>query len=222
MNGLDTHRPAPAGGDGDRGGRRRTGLVASAVLGALALLGVVAAGVWLLADPGGGDRGPGPAADARWAEDVTPQWLSDRMDVPVPVGAESPRAAYETTSRVDTGFLTFTLPRTTAESYLAEHPPEGTWLEPTAARPDTPAGGFARLGVPEPETLKDGTRYGYLCPGNASRGPYDTSDRRCVRIHAHEYAPDRTRIYLRAYFDPGTGPDSLPGPPSLNGLTSPE
>ncbi|MEU3602773.1 hypothetical protein ABZ714_29310 [Streptomyces sp. NPDC006798] len=220
MNGLDTRRAEAAGGGGGPG--RGPRLVVFAVLGALALLGVVAAAVWLLADAdgdGGGDRGPGPAADARWAEGVTPQWLSGRMDIGIPVGAESPRAAYETTSRVDTGFLTFTLPKAAAETYLKENPPEGTWLEPTAAQPDTPAHGFARLGLPEPETLKDGTRYGYVCPGNASPNPYDISDRRCVRLHAHAYAPDRTRIYLHAYFPSGTGPGSLPGPPSLQGPT---
>ncbi|MFE0425816.1 hypothetical protein [Streptomyces sp. NPDC058953] len=192
---------------GTRG--RRRGLVVGAAAGALALVCVLITTGWLLIghDDDGGILNPAPSTDARWAEGITPEWLSGRMNLDIPATAESPRAAYETTSRVDTGFLTFTLPRSEAEAYLKAHPPEGTWLKRTTALPDTPAHGFSRLGVPEPETLKDGTRYGYICPGSASgasANPYDLTERRCVRLDAQEYAPDRTRIYLSAHFPPGS------------------
>ncbi|WP_237527442.1 hypothetical protein [Streptomyces sp. SID2119] len=40
---------------------------------------------------------------------------------------------------------------------------------------------------------------------------FDTSDGQCVRLYAHEDASQRTRIYLRAHFDPGIS--SLPAAP---------
>ncbi|MET8880715.1 hypothetical protein [Streptomyces rubiginosohelvolus] len=81
------------------------------------------------------------------------------------------------------------------------------------------------LVLPEPETFTKGIRYGYVCPGSrgAAESPepsgapdmpygYDTSDGQCVRLYAHAYTPQRTRIYLRAHFEPGISP--LPSAPS--------
>ncbi|MDX2827243.1 hypothetical protein PV416_40865 [Streptomyces ipomoeae] len=225
------------GGDGGRGGRRWW-LVTGVAVGVLALSGVVTAAGWLLVGQGGdsaGGRAAEQAADARWAEGVTPEWMSEQMGLDVPVTARSPQAAYEVTSRFDTGLLTFTLTRSEAEAYLKEHPPEGKWLEPTSAQADVAPHDFAHLGLPEPETFKDGMRYGYVCPGaaetteapGASGTPddpfgmsdaYDTSDESCVRLYAHEYSPNRTRIYLRAHFEPGISP--LPATPSSSTSTS--
>ncbi|MGW5420207.1 hypothetical protein [Streptomyces sp. NPDC003943] len=144
--------------------------------------------------------------------------MSKQMGLTVPVTAQSPKAAYEITSRFDTGLLTFTLSRSEAETYLKENPPKGKWLEPTAAATDVEPHDFAHFGLPEPETLKDGVRYGYVCPSSGApkatdpSGAYDTSDERCVRLYAHEYSPDRTRLYLRAHYEPGIRP--LPVTPS--------
>ncbi|MER6995212.1 hypothetical protein [Streptomyces sp. NPDC000410] len=60
-------------------------------------------------------------------------------------------------------------------------------------------------------------RYGYVCPAKApgASDAYDTSDERCVRLYAHAYSPQRTRIYLRAHFEPGISPlPTTPSPPA--------
>ena len=154
-------------------------------------------------------------ADSRWAEGVTPEWMSEHMGLDIPATAQSPKAAYEITARFDTGLLAFTLTRPEAEAYLEKNPPQGKWLEPTATATDVPPHDFAHLGLPEPERFENGMRYGHVCPGatEAPQDPgapaYDTADEQCVRLYAHDYAPDRTRIYLRARFEPGISP--LPG-----------
>ncbi|KOV98408.1 hypothetical protein ADK65_22165 [Streptomyces sp. NRRL B-1140] len=232
MNDVYAYRaPGEGGGNGGRGGRRLW-LIAGVTAGVLALSGAVTTGAWLLADRGGDgpdDRVAEQAADARWAEGISSEWMSEQMGLDVPVTARSPQAAYEVTSRFDTGLLTFTLTRSEAETYLKEHPPEGKWLEPSSTQADVTPHDFAHLGLPEPETFKDGMRYGYVCPdaAKATEDPgtsgtpdnpygtsdaYDTSDKRCVRLYAHEYSPKRTRIYLRAHFEPGISP--LPATPS--------
>ncbi|MFE5297304.1 hypothetical protein [Streptomyces sp. NPDC056632] len=182
----------------------------------------------------GGTHAPDRTTDSTWAEGITPAWMSKQMGLTVPATAQAPKAAYEITSRFDTGLLTFTLTRSEAEAYLKANPPKGKWLEPTAPATDVKPHDFAHFGLPEPETLKDGVRYGYVCPSPATGdgGPgkptgspsptsedpfgspdaYDTSDGRCVSLYAHEYAPDRTRVYLRAHYEPGISP--LPVPPS--------
>ncbi|MFG3348106.1 hypothetical protein ACGF1Z_23985 [Streptomyces sp. NPDC048018] len=216
-----------------RAGRGR--LVAWAAAGATA----VALGVAGCGDPGGsgagggrtttgGTHAPGRTTDSTWAEGITPEWMSRQMGLPVPATAQSPKAAYEITSRFDTGLLTFTLTRSEAETYLKANPPKGRWLEPTAPTEVKPHD-FAHFGLPEPETLRDGVRYGYVCPGTATGSPsptsedpfgspdaYDTSEGRCVRLYAHEYAPDRTRLYLRAHYEPGISPLPVPPSPSPN------
>ncbi|MEU9669550.1 hypothetical protein AB0E25_29010 [Streptomyces bobili] len=240
MNDVYAYRAPEEGGGGGNGGRggHRWWLIAGVTVGVLALSGAVTAGGWLLADQGGdgaGDRVAEQAADARWAEGISPEWMSKQMGLDVPVTAQSPQAAYEVTSRFDTGLLTFTLTRSEAATYLEEHPPEGKWLEPSSAQADITPHDFAHLGLPEPETFKDGMRYGYVCPdaAKATEDPgasgtpdnpfgmsdaYDTSDERCVRLYAHEYAPKRTRIYLRARFEPGISP--LPPTPSSSASSS--
>lgn len=230
MDGYGCRTPEKHGGGttvgtGGRGGRRRlvAGVAAGVlVLGAMALTGCAPSGQ----GGSGGGRVAEGTSDARWAEGITPRWMSERMGVEVPPTAQAAQAAYRVTSRFDTGLLTFTLTRAEGEDYLGKHPPEGRWLEPTAAQTGVPSHDFAHFGVPEPETLKDGVRYGYVCPGRAGApgtagasatedDPYDTSDEKCVRLYAHEYAPERTRIYLRAHFEPGISP--LPVPPSSTG-----
>ncbi|MCE0446179.1 hypothetical protein LT493_19315 [Streptomyces tricolor] len=166
----------------------------------LAVLAVVVAGS--LAGCGG-DHTADAGADTRWAAGITPEWMSGHMGLDVPATARSVRAAYKVTSRFDTGLPHLHPVEAEAEAYLRKHPPSGRWLTPTAAQPDTPRSDFTHLGLPEPETFEEGVRYGFVCPGTE---PYDASDGNCTRLYAHAYAPDRTRIYLRAHFEPGVGP----------------
>ncbi|MFI5945006.1 hypothetical protein ACIBCB_32865 [Streptomyces uncialis] len=168
----------------------------------------------------GADREAEQPSGSTWAAGITPEWMSKQMGLTVPATAKSAEAAYEITSRFDTGLLTFTLTSSEAERYLKENPPKGKWLRPTAAATDAEPHDFAHFGLPEPETVKDGVRYGHICPGadapqatGTPSGPsedpfgssdaYDMPDERCVRLYAHEYSPDRTRVYLRAHYDPG-------------------
>ncbi|MFD6322234.1 hypothetical protein ACFWOL_04985 [Streptomyces sp. NPDC058442] len=221
MNDVNPHRtPEQDTNAAGGGGGRRRRLVAGATAGVLVLVGAVAAAGLLLDAPdgaGAGDRVTEQAAGMRWAEGITPEWMSEQMGLDIPATARSPQAAYEATSRFDTGLLTFTLTRSEAEAYLEEHPPEGRWLEPTSAQTDVTPHYFAHFGLPEPETFEDGMRYGYVCPGSAeatgepdASDVYGLSDERCVRLHAHEYTPQRTRIYLRVRFEPGISPLPLP------------
>ncbi|GAT80057.1 hypothetical protein STXM2123_758 [Streptomyces sp. F-3] len=197
--------------------------------GVLALTSAVIAAGWLFDRVS--DRALEQAAGARWAEGVTPEWMSEQMGIDLPNAAQSPQAAYEVTSRFDTGLLTFTLTRAEAESYLEKHPPEGKWLEPRthSEKVDVAPHYFAHFGLPEPETLKKDVRYGDVCSdaGKATENPgasdtpdsqygmsdlYDMSDGRCVEMYVHEFSPQRTRFYIRAHFEPGISP--LPATPS--------
>ncbi|WP_229896008.1 hypothetical protein [Streptomyces cinerochromogenes] len=151
--------------------------------------------------------------------------MSGHMGVDIPAGARDARAGYQVTSRFDTGVLTFTLTRSQTRTFLAAYPPRGELLEPTAAATDVRTHDFRHLGVPEPESFKKGMRYGSVCPGTDPEptagpdpltDPYGTSDAGCVSLYAHDYAPDRTRIYLRDHYEPGISP--LPtAPPTSSG-----
>ncbi|CAL9524308.1 hypothetical protein SUDANB105_03879 [Streptomyces sp. enrichment culture] len=131
------------------------------------------------------------------------------MVLAVPVGPTACAGSQETPRRTDSRWA------------------EGIrWLKPTAAVIDVPPHDFAHLGLPEPEKFSTGMRYGYVCPGatEASQDPgapaYDASasDEQCVRLYAHDYAPDRTRIYLRAHYEPGISPlpETSSAPPSTD------
>ncbi|MER8028681.1 hypothetical protein ABTZ78_06925 [Streptomyces bauhiniae] len=185
------------------GGRRKGRLIAGVVAAVLVLAG--GAGVTACRSDGSPTA---RVADAQWAKGITPEWMSAHMGLQLPKTAHSPRAAYETTSRFDTGILTFTLTRAEAEKYLAKYPPDGKWLTPPPSPPAKAPHDFAHLGLPEPETLTTGTRYGDVCPGAPAPtdDPYATSDPQCVTLYAHTYTPTRTRIYLRAHYEPGISP----------------
>ncbi|MEU4110073.1 hypothetical protein [Streptomyces sp. NPDC027717] len=142
------------------------------------------------------DRPAKQATDAHWAEGVTPEWMSAHMGLDLPRSARSPQAAYETTSRFDTGLLTFTLTRAEAEEYLTRYRPEGKWLMPMPSQQAKAPHDFAHLNLPEPETLSPGMRHGDVCP----------DAEQCVTLYAHDYAPDRTRLYVRAHYEPGISP----------------
>lgn len=183
-------------------------------------------------DGNGGDRPSEEAADARWVEGITPQWMSEHMDMEIPSTAQGAQAAYQTTLRVDTGLLTFTLTRAEAEKYLKENPPDHGWLKPIAGETNVVgARNFAHLGLPEPETFLEGMRYDSVCPGQTEatgdpsasatvddpyveNGAYGIAEdkKQCVKLFAHEYTPKRTRIYIRKQFEPDISP--LPVTPS--------
>ncbi|MYV45611.1 hypothetical protein [Streptomyces sp. SID2888] len=226
MNDFSPYR-TPEGPEREVGGsrgRRRGWVVAGVTTAALVVAGTVVVEGSLLS--GGHDRAAERETDTRWAEGITPEWMGERMGLDVPATARSAQAAYEVTSRFDTGLLTFTLTRSEAEAYLEKHPPSGRWLTPTAAQSDTPPSDFSHFGLPEPETFKNGMRYGDVCPGTVDEpagtpgalatDPYDTSDENCTSLYAHDYAPKRTRIYLRTHFEPGISPlpatSSAPSP----------
>lgn len=151
------------------------------------------------------------ATDAHWTKGITPEWMSTHMGLELPASAQYPQAAYETTSRFDTGLLTFTLTRAEAEKYLAKHPPDGKWLTLPPSQPAKPPHDFAHLGLAEPETLTTGMHYGDVCPGAPDQ---------CVNLYAHDYTPTRTRIYIRAHYEPGISPTALPTTFSSSAHTS--
>ncbi|MET8693694.1 hypothetical protein ABZV65_14300 [Streptomyces bauhiniae] len=168
----------------------------SALLTALAVLTLTiplsAAALWATTD-----APETQATDAHWAKGITPEWMSTHMALELPDSAHSARAAYETTSRFDTGLLTFTLTRAEAKKFLAKYPPNGKWLTPPPSQPTAPPHDFAHLGLPEPETLTTGMHYGDVCPDASGQ---------CVNLYAHDYTPTRTRIYVRAHYEPGISP----------------
>ncbi|MFB7780029.1 hypothetical protein [Streptomyces bauhiniae] len=51
-------------------------------------------------------------------------------------------------------------------------------------------------------------RYGDVCPDapDTTDDPYATSAPQCVNLYAHAYTPTRTRIFVRAHYEPGIGP----------------
>ncbi|WP_208754104.1 hypothetical protein [Streptomyces bauhiniae] len=157
--------------------------------------------------------------DAHWTKGITPEWMSTHMGLELPASTHSAQAAYETTSRFDTGILTFTLTRSEAEKYLAKYPPDGKWLTPPPSQPAKAPHDFAQLGLPEPETLTTGMRYGDVCP-DTTDAPHPTSDPQCVNLYAHAYTPTRTRIYVRAHYEPGISPTALPTTFSSSAHTS--
>ncbi|NXY94662.1 hypothetical protein HYE82_09705 [Streptomyces sp. BR123] len=92
---------------------------------------------------------------------------------------------------------------TEADRFLKPLQPEGTQMvrnthpkEPGYTRSD----GFSHLGLPEPETFVDGMRIGGLCRGD-TKTPEGNAVQFCTDIHAHEFQPGTTRIYLWASSD---------------------
>ncbi|WP_344320262.1 hypothetical protein [Streptomyces macrosporus] len=147
-----------------------------------------------------------------WAEGATPEWMSKVIGVRVPESAEDRRVGYKIGTRYDTGLLAFTLSSEEAGEYLVALNPGGAVTidnlhpRPKDYKPDAP---FARLGLPEPETIVKGMRLGGLCPGDVD-SPEGRDTNHCVDIFAHEFKPGTTRIYLRSTIEPGVSP--LPSP----------
>ncbi|MEW2086811.1 hypothetical protein [Streptomyces sp. NPDC005283] len=143
-----------------------------------------------------------------WSEGATPAWVSRVTGLKIPVEASDVRVGYHSGSRYDTALMAFTLPDKKADEYLAQLTPEGSkMIENTNPREKdySPAVGFAHLGIPEPETLVEGTRMGNVC-----RGDVDTPDGKkiqyCAKLFAHRFTTGSTRIFTRTGIEPSLTP----------------
>lgn len=195
MNRVAAAVPAP--------GRRprRTGVRRTVLVLALALT-VVAGVVVTLALVGDGavSRAAGKEKDCCWEKGVTPAALAGRIGLGIPEEATDLRAAVKANSRHTTGIVAFTLPEDVAAGYLSRMVPEDTELianiapKPDAYKGDAP---FTHLGLTEPETITSHLGKTELCPEDTST-PEGKHLRHCVDLYAHEFAPGRTRIYVRS------------------------
>ncbi|MEU5404101.1 hypothetical protein ABZ348_33005 [Streptomyces sp. NPDC005963] len=150
--------------------------------------------------------------DCCWTAGVTPAWTIELLGVSVPRAASDRRAAYKS-GRVDTSLLAFTLPSAAADGYLEALNPPGTTLIKNfnpEGKDYKPLAPFARLGLPEPETIVTGMRLGGLCQGDVTT-PEGRDVHHCVDIYAHEFTPGSTRIYMRASVEPGASPPTPGG-----------
>ncbi|MEU6661134.1 hypothetical protein [Streptomyces sp. NPDC046821] len=193
-------------------GRRRT--LIAAIVAFVVLLVVGVTGFFWLLDRAADDVMKSEDAQSRWAEGITPDWMADQMGLGVPEDATDRQAAYRVKSRWDIGLLTFTLPRQEADAYLDPLRPKGTEMIRNfhPAKDDSrQEASFEHLGLPEPDTLVKNMLIGGLCPGD-TKDPNGAHLKRCVDLYAHQYTPDRTRIYVRSHFEPGISP--LPAAPA--------
>ncbi|WP_331720568.1 hypothetical protein OG851_42245 (plasmid) [Streptomyces sp. NBC_00161] len=138
-----------------------------------------------------------------WEQNATPEWVAKTMGLQVPQTATDRRAGLHTNVQYDVALLAFTVPTAEADRLLQPLLREGTQMarnrhpeEPGYTRSD----GFTHLGLPEPETLVEGLRITSVCPRDA-KTPESGALRLCTKIHAHEFQPGTTRIYLWAGSD---------------------
>ncbi|KJY37719.1 hypothetical protein VR46_29965 [Streptomyces sp. NRRL S-444] len=138
-----------------------------------------------------------------WEQTATPEWVARTMGLQVPQTATDRRAGLHTNVQYDVALLAFTVPTTEADRLLQPLLREGAQMarnrhpeEPGYTRSD----GFTHLGLPEPETLVEGMRITSVCPRDA-KTPESDALRLCTKIHAHEFQPGTTRIYLWAGSD---------------------
>ncbi|MEU9338242.1 hypothetical protein AB0D49_34690 [Streptomyces sp. NPDC048290] len=159
------------------------------------LRGAALAVVLALTGCGEGD----PAGDAGrqqvpyWADGVRFDEVARVLGVTVPAGATARAAARQRGFQGDGLLLAFVVPRAVADRFVAGLEPEEPLVERAVAahpsgeyRPVTP---FARLGLPEPETL-DGVTAGPVCAPCA--GELDSLEVTVAPLDGH-----RARIYLR-------------------------
>ncbi|NXY98631.1 hypothetical protein HYE82_30490 [Streptomyces sp. BR123] len=149
-----------------------------------------------------------------WEENATPEWMAKTMGFQVPETATDRRAGLKTSSQHDVGLLAFTVPTPEAERFLQPLRREGTEMVPNT-HPEKPgysrSDGFSHLGLPEPETFVEGMRSTSVCPREV-KTPESGALRLCVEIHAHEFRPGTTRIYLWAGSEAG-----IEKPPACRG-----
>ncbi|MEU9009040.1 hypothetical protein AB0D12_04475 [Streptomyces sp. NPDC048479] len=147
-----------------------------------------------------------------WPEGATFAWTSNLMGARIPEEAADRRAGYKVGMRYDSGLLSFTLPSPQAEKYLAALTRPGTVTIANLHPEDKgykPAAGFGHLGLPEPETIVEGTRLGGLCSGDV-KTPEAMNVHYCIELFAHQVKPGTTRFYMRSTIEPSVSPPPAP------------
>ncbi|MFH7598984.1 hypothetical protein WDV06_28400 [Streptomyces racemochromogenes] len=192
--------PAGPPGPGIRKGYRRRLAVGAWVLAGLCVLGGLG---WVLMLTYG-LRYPGEGRQqCCWEQNATPDWAATVTGLRVPDTAVDRRAGLHTNMQYDAVLLAFTVRTEEADRFLDPLRRQGTGMarnrhpeQPGHARGD----GFAHLGLPEPETLVEGMRVTSVCPHDAQT-PESDALRMCAKIHAYEFQPGTTRVYIRAESD---------------------
>ncbi|MFC9297182.1 hypothetical protein ACFTWH_01610 [Streptomyces sp. NPDC057011] len=172
----------------------------------LGFLGLVLSGMYWLGHPTEDQK------KCCWEENATPELVAKTMGFQVPETATDRRAGLHTNLQYDAALLAFTVPTAEADRFLQPLLREGTQMarnrhpeEPGYTRRD----GFSHLGLPEPETFTEGMRIASACPREA-KTPESGAVRMCTEIHAHEFQPGTTRIYLWAGSEAAIGKPPAP------------
>ncbi|MFF4421141.1 hypothetical protein ACFY04_10200 [Streptomyces sp. NPDC001549] len=168
------------------------------VLCVLGVLGMLVTVVYEMRQPAEAER-----RKCCWEENATPEWTAGVLGVQVPEAATDRRAGLHSNVQYDAALLAFTVTTAEADRFLQPLLREGAQMarnrhpeEPGYTRSD----GFGHLGLPEPETFAEGMRITSVCPREA-KTPESGALRLCAKIHAHEFQPGTTRIYLWAGSD---------------------
>ncbi|GHE24083.1 hypothetical protein GCM10018787_53000 [Streptomyces thermodiastaticus] len=136
-------------------------------------------------DTAGGKRLP------YWVPGKTPAQVARSMNVTIPPRAAGLRAAWQRGFQSDTVLLAFTLPRSDTAAFLRALRPSSLAHRdaPVGSAADhAPATPFARLGLPEPDTLPDVTE-----------GPVCTDcngELEWLNVAVHPVGANRDQVYL--------------------------
>ncbi|MCX4958099.1 hypothetical protein [Streptomyces virginiae] len=195
------NRPATAAGTGRRKPWQRRLAIGAGIFVSLCILGVLAMLLTLTYEWGQPADAEGRACC--WEENATPEWTAGVLGLRVPETATDRRAGLHSNVQYDVALLTFTVSTAEADRFLQPLLREGAQMarnrhpeEPGYTRSD----GFSHLGLPEPETFTEGMRITSVCPREA-KSPESEALRLCAEIHAHEFQPGTTRVYIWAGSD---------------------
>ncbi|MFD8882533.1 hypothetical protein ACFV0H_08415 [Streptomyces erythrochromogenes] len=170
--------------------RRQGPALALAV--ATVLLGALAAGC--SGASGGSGREGGRSADpgtSNWVEGATTESVARTLHVEIPSTATGALAAHRSGFQDDGLILSFVLPAEAVEPFLTQLRPEQPLRlreQPFAAEA-TPATPFARLGLPEPDSLPK-VREGQVCA--PCKG-----DLNWLKVAVAQIDERSSRVYLR-------------------------
>ncbi|MEU4355048.1 hypothetical protein [Streptomyces virginiae] len=170
---------------------RRPGRAPALAMAAV-LLGALAAGC--SGASGGSGREGGRSADpgtSDWVEGATAESIARTLHVEVPSTATQTAAAHRRGFQDDGLILSFVLPAEAVDSFLTQLKPEQPLRlreQPFAAEA-TPATPFARLGLPEPDSLPK-VREGQVCA--PCKG-----DLNWLKVAVAQIDERSSRIYLR-------------------------